>query len=82
MRVEVETGETFRAGRPELLFQGALGDMRGVDVPGYSFPDYDVAPDGRFVILPRRSEEDDQPATIRFVTNWFTELRALTGSKD
>ncbi|HVS66735.1 MAG TPA: protein kinase [Thermoanaerobaculia bacterium] len=78
MRVEVSTDGGFRAGRPELLFQGPLGPMTGVTVPGYSFPDYDVGPDGRFVILPRRSEEEEDAVAIQYVTGWFRELRRLT----
>jgi serine/threonine-protein kinase len=80
MRAEVDTGGAFRASRPEFLFEGPLGDMLGVTVPGYNFSDYDVAPDGRFVVLPRRLEGDTQSTKLQFVTGWLGELRALTGS--
>ncbi len=80
MAVEVDTGESFRAGRPEFLFEGPLGDMSGVQLPGYIFPDYDVGPDGRFVVFQRREEGDAGARRIQFVTGWFSELRSLTSS--
>jgi serine/threonine-protein kinase len=77
-RVAVE-GSSVRAGKPELLFRGPLlGGVRGIVLPGFTFPDYDAWPDGRrFVVLsggpPKRAA-----TRARVVLNWFDELKRLT----
>ena len=78
--VEVEAaGDEFRAGRPEFLFGEIFGGPQGVQVPGYLFFDYDVSADGeRFVVFPRRTEQDSGSATVHVVRGWFEELRRLT----
>ncbi len=72
MVVSVTTeGSSFRAEKPELLFELESG--------GSPFlRPYDIAPDGqRFVWLKREEavEKRDQ-AHLRFVFNWFDEVRA------
>ena len=43
MAIPVETGASFTAGRPELLFEGPyLDDLAR---------NYDLAPDGRFLMI-------------------------------
>ena len=78
--VEVEAdGEEFRVGRPEFLFGDIFGEPAGVQVPGYLFYDYDVSADGkRFVVFPRRTEEDSGSSTVHVVSGWFEELQRLT----
>jgi serine/threonine-protein kinase len=78
--VEVEAaGDEFRAGRPEFLFGEIFGGPQGVQVPGYLFFDYDVSADGeRFVVFPRRTEQDSGSATVHVVSGWFEELQRLT----
>ena len=78
--VEVEAaGDEFRAGRPEFLFGDIFGGPAGVQVPGYLFFDYDVSADGkRFVVFPRRTEQDSGSATVHVVSGWFEELKRLT----
>jgi hypothetical protein len=52
-----------------------------VRLPGYVFYDYDVSADGqRFVVFPRRTEQDAGSATVHVVSGWFEELRRLTAS--
>jgi serine/threonine-protein kinase len=78
--VEIE-GDEFRAGRPRLLFGGVFETPFGINVPGYSFYDYDVGPDGeRFVIFARGQERAGEGLTVNFVTGWFEELKGLTAS--
>ena len=48
MAVSVETEPTFRAGRPEVLFEGVY---RGVVSAPPGYQDYDISPDGRFVMV-------------------------------
>ena len=74
-------GDEFRAGRPEFLFGEIFGGPAGVRLPGYVFYDYDVSADGqRFVVFPRRTEQDAGSATVHVVSGWFEELRRLTAS--
>ena len=48
-------------------------------MPGYLFFDYDVSADGeRFVVFPRRTEQDSGSSTVHVVSGWFEELRRLT----
>ena len=72
-------GEEFRAGRPEFLFGEIFGGPAGVRLPGYIFYDYDVSADGeRFVVFPRRTDQDAGSAKVHVVDGWFEELRRLT----
>ena len=79
--VEVEAaGDEFRAGRPQFLFGEIFGGPEGVRLPGYLFYDYDVSADGqRFVVFPRRTEQEAGSANVDVVTGWFEELKRLTG---
>jgi eukaryotic-like serine/threonine-protein kinase len=62
--VPVDAGRTFSAGKPVRLFEGPF--VREV-------LDYDVAPDGRFLMI-RPSEEEQAPAHLNVVLNWVDEL--------
>ena len=70
LAVEVETGATFSAGRPQVLFEGSYD----TDPGGLGNPNYDAAPDGRFLMLRRGAES---AAQITIVQNWFEELTRL-----
>jgi serine/threonine protein kinase/Tol biopolymer transport system component len=77
MVVSVDTaGGTFRAGKPQRLFQGPFrGGLGGLSVGGNVFPDYDITPDGqRFVMFPQEAEEG-RGGHVTLVTRWFDELR-------
>jgi hypothetical protein len=80
--VEVSAeGDEFRVGRPEFLFGEIFGGPAGVQVPGYLFYDYDVSADGqRFVVFPRRTDDDTGNSNVHVVSGWFEELRRLTTS--
>lgn len=61
MAVAIRTTPTFAAGAPRVLFSGPSENAG-----------WDVAPDGRFIMVQRQS----QPATpIMLVENWFEELK-------
>ncbi|MGD8328901.1 MAG: protein kinase [Acidobacteriota bacterium] len=79
MVVDVTTsGNTFSASRPRVLASGNfLGGLTGIAVAGSNFADYDVAPDGRFVMFPRAGEEAPNIQLARVVVNWFPELRRV-----
>ena len=73
MVVPVETEPTFRAGDPEVLFDQQYYVRR-------SDRTYDLAPDGRFLMVKASAGIDDAdgPATqIILVQNWFEELKRL-----
>ena len=71
--VAVQSGTTLVAGRPQVLFEFAMLPIAGSSRP------YDIAPDGRFLII--RSGQADAGAgpapQIVVVQNWFEELKRL-----
>jgi len=69
MAVDVQT-QPFRAGRPKVLFTG-----RYLHTDSVGRTEYDVAPNGDFVMLSVAG--GDQAATqINLLMNWFEELKA------
>ena len=71
--VTVQVKPEFSVSRPRLLFEGSYqvaGDSRN----------YDVAPDGRFVMV--RSDRTDVPPRLYVALNWLEELTArATGNR-
>ena len=63
-------------GRPKLLFNAPYEGIRRLTATNY-----DVAEDGRFLMV--RSEEDRAKHTLRInvVLNWFEELKARVPTK-
>ncbi len=77
----VAEGQTFRASKPEPVFRGAfLGGLRGVTLPGFNFPDYDVSGDGRRFVMFAGGAERRQVTQAKVVLGWFGELKRLTAS--
>ncbi len=68
MAVEVRTGERFNAGEPIELFAGEYKAST-------NRWDYDVGPDGRFIMI--KTPDEDRPREIKVVLNWFQELESL-----
>jgi len=69
LSVSINTRASLSVGAPRVLFEG---DFRfGGDHPGY-----DVAADGRFLMI--RTPDEERPREIHIVLNWFDELRRLT----
>jgi len=71
MAVAISAGPEFSAGKPTLLFEGPYDLKEG---PGAS--NYDVAEDGRFVMIHTEAGSAG-PAQINLVLNWFEELKRL-----
>ncbi len=65
-------GGEFRAENPRAL----------VDLPkGHSTTDkLEVSPDGKRFLLAVETGEDPSPTELHVKTNWFEELKRLTGS--
>ncbi len=72
MAVPVSAEGTFTRGKPIELFEGSYA----VDPFGNDAINYDVAPDGRFVMI-KEGKEDSAPVRINVVLNWFEELKEL-----
>ena len=70
MSVSIDSESGLRP-RPEVVFEGTYLP------PGAGGRNYDVAPDGRFLMLKAADETGEAPpAQITVVLNWFEELTA------
>ena len=69
--VSVRSGGSLRVGFPRVLFEGDF-------FVGNHHPMYDVAADGRFLMI--RTPDEELPRQIHIVLNWFEELRRLAPS--
>ena len=71
MAVTVVPGERFNFSPAALLFDSTL-------IPSPQPPSYDVAPDGRFLIIkPVEGDSGVVPPQIVVIQNWFEELKRL-----
>jgi serine/threonine-protein kinase len=74
MAVRILPGETFSAGPPQKLFEDRYFNK------GAGHGGYDVAPDGRFLVVKNvsatRQTETGTPASLVVVLNWLEELKA------
>ena len=68
MAVSVAPKGEFSAGRPRRLFQIRFD-------AGDNGPNYDVAPDGKWFVMPR-SDQGVAPGELHLVLNWFSEVTA------
>ena len=72
LAVAVQSGTTLVAGRPQVLFEFAMLPVVGSNRP------WDLAPDGRFVIIRSgQAEAGGAPSNLSLVLNWFEELKRL-----
>jgi hypothetical protein len=77
LAVPVQSGSTLVAGRPQVLFETAM-------VVSVSGRPYDVAPDGRFLIIIRGGQNEAGGGTasnLIVVQNWFEELKRLVPTR-
>lgn len=75
--VPVQSGATLVARRPQVMFEFAMS------APAPGGRPYDIAPDGRFLII-RSSQVDAAGGTAQnlvVVQNWFEELKRLVPVK-
>jgi serine/threonine-protein kinase len=82
MSVRVSTeGESFLATRPEVVFEGNfLGGIRGVLLPGFNFPDYEVAANGDRFVMFQGTTEGALATEAKVVLGWFEELQRLASA--
>ena len=69
-RTRFRLSAAFSAGKPKFLFQGLYQPTPILDA------NYDVAPDGRFLML-KPSGDEQAPTQVNLVLNWFEELKRL-----
>jgi serine/threonine-protein kinase len=74
MGVPVETGPTFKAGKPETLFRGTYVRMSANDGQPW-----DIHPDGKRFLMMKEPEAvasaSGGPRKINIVLNWLEELK-------
>ena len=75
MVVGIGTEPEFEPDAPRVLFEGAYDLALNVRTPNY-----DVAPDGRFLMI--RQSEGSSPNQINVVLNWSEELKRLVPRDD
>jgi serine/threonine-protein kinase len=73
MSIRPEAGITWTAGPPAKLFEGPYYVGGG----GAAGRTYDVAPDGRFLMIKPAGTPDQVAATVIVVQNWTEELKRL-----
>ena len=71
MSVSVSSGPTLNVGRPQRLFE------RPYDSSLALWANYDVTPDGQRFLMLKTIDEQEAPAQINVVLNWFEELKRL-----
>ena len=69
----VTTSPEVAAGAPRRLFEGSYAGET------FGQPNYDVAPDGRFLMI--RERDSSKTVRLHVVTNWFTELARRTSGE-
>jgi Tol biopolymer transport system component len=76
MAVDVTTGATFTARQPRLLFEGPYRSATPVRF-------YDVSPDGKRFLMPRRRETASEPpiTQIILVQHWLEDVKRLALAK-
>ena len=80
MGVRVETTPELRFEPPQVLIDG------GFVTANRGNSGYDVAPDGRFVMIkssaPQATDAQPLPDQLTVVTHWFQELNRLVPTKN
>jgi dipeptidyl aminopeptidase/acylaminoacyl peptidase len=69
MAASVAIGASLTVERPRVLFEGEF------EGGGCCVPNYDIAPDGRFLIIERFRDREPEAQHLVVIDNWFTELR-------
>ena len=73
MAVTIETSPVLRIGSQRMLFEGNFL----LEDDGAGANNYDVAPDGRFLMIQLKTESTSETARpqINVIVNWFEELK-------
>jgi hypothetical protein len=74
MAVEVATDPTFKAGIPRPLFETRFSPL--------ATRPFDVTPDGKRFLVVKSIDQQQAPAQINVVQNWFEELKSLVPTRN
>lgn len=74
LAVDVTAGPPIRVGTPHVVFKRAYERSDGV------FPNYDVTPDGRRLLMVR-SIAKEVPSRVNVVLNWLDDLKRAAPAK-
>jgi Tol biopolymer transport system component len=74
LAVEITPGPPIVVGTPRVIFKRPYERSDGV------WPNYDVTPDGKRLLLLRRTEQNP-PTRVNVVLNWLDELKRLAPAK-
>lgn len=79
MVVPVSAHTSFRAGRPQMLWEGeyTLGLSSSCGLRGVTFTSYDVSPDGQRFLMSKDNEQNAYATKIIVVVNWIEELKRI-----
>jgi hypothetical protein len=69
MAARVALGASLTVDRPRVLFEGEFEEG------GDTTPNYDIAPDGRFLMIEPSGDREPAVSHLVVIDNWFTELR-------
>jgi serine/threonine-protein kinase len=69
MAASVAMGASLTVDRPRVLFEGEF------EQGGFVTPNYDIAPDGRFLMIEPSGDREPAASQLVVIENWFTELR-------
>lgn len=69
MAARVAMGDSLTVDRPRVLFEGELEEG------GDCTPNYDIAPDGRFLMIEPSGDPGPASSHLVVIDNWFTERR-------
>jgi serine/threonine-protein kinase len=72
VEVSVTMTPRFRAGAAQVLLEGEYESGTY-----YTYPNFDIAPDGKTFVMVKADEEWGRATEIRLVQNWFEELKRL-----
>jgi hypothetical protein len=74
LAVDISAGPPIVVGTPRVVFKRPYLRSDGV------WPNYDVTPDGKRLLMVRSSAQDP-PSRINVVLNWLDDLKRATPSK-
>jgi hypothetical protein len=79
MAVAVSTKPAFRAGRPELLWEGdyMFGPSASCGFKGTTTTSYDVSLDGQRFLMIKENDQNLYATRIVVVLNWAEELKKI-----
>jgi hypothetical protein len=75
MAVKIDTEPALRSSLPVELWRRRYWSQE------FLSPNYDVAPDGRFLMLQITNDRVDAPRSVNVVLNWFDELKRLVPAR-